>query len=364
LQSSIFDLEQSIPRACNRMAKARTLAVVALALTAYSDEVLSHDDALSLLQTRAQKHVFNQEGAEEGTLADGSKLRLGAIGTVCADDEDITFTKCVETSRRQIITHAPDVWGTSSLGLKRNLFSDGPLPRGCFLLGTTMYYNDQPIGNVRSETRPICQVGGGGGMNDFVAANGLSCRGNPDCKGRGYKRLDWNDALFVPEMKLGTAGGVCEEGCGLLTMEQCTKAGDMGLIDEITPGFKVREQPRHQLYGATHTMGTLPSGCSVMLGHGVALPYFNSWDTEMGATSAPDGGPMVTASGVGSGWAQVTPICGVCTTTTTTTAAAVAEPKDDEAGAVADPHLTTNNGNHFDYELPALVQSSPRHHHR
>jgi len=335
------------------MVMAKSFAVVAIASIAYSD-VLPEDDALSLLQTRVQKHDANQEGPTEGTLADGSKLRLGAQGSVCADDEDITFAKCVEVSRRQIITHAPDVWGTSSLGLKRNLFSDGPLPRGCFLLGSTMYYNDQPIGTARPETKPICQVGGLGGRAAEIEENGLSCRDNPDCKGRGYKRLDWNDELFVPELKLGAMGGVCEEACGMLTMAQCTKAGDMGLIDLITPGNKVREQPRHQMYGATHTMGTLPSGCSVMLGHGVALPYFNSWDRETGAHAAPDGGPLVTASGVGSGWHQVAPLCGVCTSTTTTTeppttpAPAVDGTVDDDASAVGDPHMHTANNENFD----------------
>merc|ERR1719276_264476 len=62
---------------------------------------------------------------------------------------------------------------------------------------------------------------------------------------------------------------------------------------------------------------------------------------------AQDGTPWVCASGVGSGWIHLAPICGVCTTTTTPAPdddqiedAGVEEAGvEDAAAAVGDPHM-------------------------
>jgi len=307
---------------------------------AFASHDVSSDDALSLLQTRAQKHSVNQEP----TLSDGSVLRVQAGGTQCAPDEDITFAKCVEAQKRQIIKNG---MLHGSVMTKRNLFGDYAEPRGCFMYGINLYFNDQPVGNTKNaDTKPICQVGGGGGLEAEIARQGKSCP-EPTCTTpRGNHLMTWDDSVFVPELKLGAMGGVCEEACGLLTFEQCTKAADMGLISALIPGTKTKLQPNHQTFGAVHASGTMPSSCSTTSS---ALVYFNSMDTAEGAHAAPDtaGDPWVTPSGVGSGWHQVAPVCGVCSTTTTTTPAL-----EDEAGAIGDPHMHTAYGSAFDLPDP------------
>lgn len=323
-----------------------TLIHAAVVSVAFASDHAFSDDTLSLLQTRSQKHVVSQEP----TLADGSVLRLGAAGTVCAEDEVITFAKCVEAQRRQII---PNNMRHGSVSNKRDLFK-GATPSGCYKFGTNgIYFNDEPVGYGNAAFQPICQVGGGGGRAAEVVAQGLSCQ-EPTCKvwtgprvGHGHM-LIWDDSLFVPELKLGALGGVCEEACGILTFEQCSKAGDMFLVDALTPGNKVVVNLQHQTFGPSHQHGTMPSGCSASSGAGFTRLYFNSMDTPSGVHAAPDtdGDAWVTPSGVGTGWSNVAPICGVCTTTTTTPAPtpspAAAEAAGDESSAVGDPHLTTN----------------------
>jgi len=331
------------------MVKSIVAAFISVAFA--SNDVLS-DDALSLLQMRAQKHQVQQPF----TLSDGSVLEVRAGGSQCADDEVITFAKCVEAQKRQIIPN------TMAHGTVYNSRGSGIFPIGCIIGGGNMHFNDEP-GTAKGwpNLSPICQVGGGGGRAAEIIAQGISCL-EPTCtQPAGHHKLIWDDSVFVPELKLGAPGGVCEEACELLTYEQCSKAGDMGLIEAIS-GLITEHQLNHQTFGPNHASGTMPSGCSANLSPGKAATYFNSMDTPSGIHAAPntDGQPWVTPSGVGVGWSYVAPVCGVCTTTTTTPAPELPEVEDDaaavdmpveedEAGAVGDPHFVTNTGNRFDY---------------
>jgi len=306
-----------------------------------SEDASMYDDGLSLLQTRAQKHEVAQEPV----------YTVGAGGTLCPDDEIITFAKCVEAQKRQLVPN------TMAHGTVYNARGHSIQPIGCFKLGGNMYFNDEPatLKNDHRGIMPVCSPNGG--RMAEIATQGISCQ-EPTCKQpAGHHKLIWDDTIFVPELKVGGAGTVCAEACEILTYEQCTKAGDMGLIEAIT-GLKTEHEPNHQTFGANHASGTMPSGCSARLAHGKAYTYFNSMDTPTGIRAAPntDGQPWVTDSGVGSGWNQVSPICGVCTTTTV--APEVPEAEDDAAAAVGDPHMTRASGEKFD-----LVEGKLKHHH-
>merc|ERR1711957_319786 len=318
------------------MVKPVAAAIISVALA--STDVVS-DDALSLLQTRVTKNQVQQAP----TLADGSVLEVRAGGTLCEEDEVITFAKCVEAQKRQVVPNT-----MAAHGDVYHARGHGYQPTGCFKLGGNMYFNDEPgtDRNGHNSIMPICQAGGGGGRAAEIIAQGFSCQ-EPTCQEPVKKQhfLKWDDSVFVPELKLGAKGGVCEEACEILTYEQCDKAGDMGLIDELTTGFTVKHELNHQTFGAVHTSGSNPSGCSVHTGHGNAGVYFNSMDTPTGAHAAPNtaGDPWITPSGVGSGYGYVAPVCGVCTTTTTT------EPDDDQGSAVGDPHMSYS-GKSFDMD--------------
>jgi len=331
------------------MVKSIVAAFISVAFA--SNDVLS-DDALSLLQTRAQKHQVQQAPA----LADGSVLEVRGGGTLCEEDEVITFAKCVEAQKRGVVPN------TMAHGTVYNARGTGIQPTGCFKLGGNMYFNDEP-GTAKNDHRsimPVCQVGGGGGRAAEIIAQGISCV-EPTCvEPRGkHHRLIWDDTIFVPELKVGAAGSVCGEACEILTYEQCSKAGDMGLIEAVN-GFRTEEQPNHMSTGANHASGSTPSGCSAHVAAGKSYTYFNSMDTPSGINAAPntDGQPWVTPSGVGSGYSYVSPVCGVCTTTTTTVAPEVSEVDDDAVAAVGDPHMTSDSGEKFDLEEGML-----NHHH-
>jgi len=319
---------------------AKPMAAFIISVAFASNDVLS-DDALSLLQTRVAKHQVQQAP----TLADGSVLEVRGGGTLCAEDEVITFAKCNEAQKRQIIPN------TMAHGVIYNARGHGTQPTGCFKLGGNMYFNDEPatVKNGHGTIMPICQVGGGGGRAAEIIAQGMSCQ-EPTCvQPAGHHKMTWDDSVFVPKLTVGALGSVCEEACGLLTYEQCSKAGDMGLI----PGYIVIHETSHQTVGPGHTAGTLPSACSIMSGSS-GSSNFNSMDTPSAAFAAPDtaGDAWVTPSGVGGGWNQVAPVCGECTTTTTTPAPQI----EDDAAAVGDPHMHTANGEKFD-----LAKSSLKH---
>jgi len=324
------------------MVKSIVAAIMSVAFA--SNDVLS-DDALSLLQTRVTKNNVQQAP----TLADGSVLEARAGGTLCEEDEVITFAKCVEAQKRQVIPN------TMAHGVVYNARGHSTQPTGCFKLGGNMYFNDEPatLKNGHGSIMPICQVGGGGGRTAEIIAQGISCQ-EPTCvepKGKQHLNI-WDDSVFVPELKIGARGGVCEAACEILTYEQCSKATDMGLIDAVTPGFKTYIELTHQVCGSSNLVaGSAPSGCSVHTGAQVGV-VFNSMDTPTGAFAAPntDGDPWVTPSGVGGGWSYVAPVCGVCTTTTT--------PDPDAAGAVGDPHMRSDSGEKFDLDEGML-----NHHH-
>merc|ERR1712127_1085432 len=101
-------------------------------------------------------------------------------------------------------------------------------------------------------------------------------------------------------------------------------------------------------------MGTMPSGCSVNIDPRVkkSQMYFNGIDTPSGIRAKPDsdGQPWVSPSGVGTGYHQNAPVCGVCTTTTTAAPNEPEVPEDDDAAAVGDPHLSSDSGETFDLE--------------
>jgi len=320
------------------MAKPIAAAIISVAFA--SNDVLS-DGALSLLQMRATTKQAPQ------ALADGSVLELRAAHTLCEEDEVITFAKCVEAQRRQIIPN------TMAHGGIINDRSPGMKPTGCFKLGGNIYFNDEPATLMNDHTgiSPICQVGGGGGRAAEIIAQGISCQ-EPTCKlPAGQHKLTWDDSVFVPKLTIGATGTVCEEACQLLTYEQCVKAADMDLI----PGYKVVSIPiTHRNFGNSHTLGSMPSGCTISTGSSGGSS-FNSMDTPSAAFAAPgtDGDAWVTPSGVGTGWAGNRPVCGECTVTTTTTPAAQIE---DDAAAVGDPHMRTASGETFD-----LPQSSWKH---
>jgi len=322
------------------MVKAIALALFSVAFA--SNDLLS-DDALSLLQMRATKHQVEQQP----TLADGSVLELRGGGTLCEDDEVITFAKCVEAQKRQIISN------TMAHGTVYNTRGHGTQPTGCFKLGGNMYFNDEPATpiNGHGSIMPICQVGGGGGRAAEIIAQGISCQ-EPTCvQPRALHKLIWDDSVFVPDLTVGAAGSVCDEACGLLTYEQCVKASDMGLIEAIT-GTTIDRDISHQTTGHSHTSGSIPSACSVRNDGPRAYPMFNSMDTPTGIHAAPntDGQPWVTPSGVGIGWSLAAPVCGACTTTTTTAAPEVPAVEEGAVAAVGDPHMMSDSGKKFDLD--------------
>jgi len=211
-----------------------------------------------------------------------------------------------------------------------------------------MYFNDEPatLKNGHGSIMPICQVGGGGGRAAEIIAQGFSCE-EPTCvnpKGKHHK-LIWDDKTFMPELKLGAMGGVCEEPCALLNYAQCAKAADMGLIDALTGGYVIHEM-FHRTHGTSHAAGTMASGCNTN-GNG-ASAQFNSIDTPSGIHAAPgtDGDAWVTPSGVGVGYSRLRPVCGDCSIDPNAV--------NDDAAAVGDPHMQTANGEKFDLAEPSL----------
>jgi len=312
---------------------AKPIAAAFISVAFASNDVLS-DGALSLLQMRATPKQ------EPKALADGSVLELRAAHTLCEPDEVITFAKCVEAQRRQIIPN------TMAHGVVINDRSPGMKPTGCFKLGGNMYFNDEPATLMNDHTgiSPICQVGGGGGRAAEIIAQGISCQ-EPTCKlPAGQHKLTWDDSVFVPKLTIGATGTVCEEACQLLTYEQCVKAADMDLI----PGYKVVSIPiSHQVVGPDHSPGSMPSGCSISTGASGGA-NFDSMDTPSAAFAAPgtDGEQWSTPSGLGMGWGSNRPVCGECTVTTTTEAAQI----EDDAAAVGDPHMRTASGETFDLQ--------------
>jgi len=283
------------------------------------------DDGLSLLQMRAR------------TLQD-PKYTLQSVNTLCADNEVLTFAQCVEAQKKELITSSHEDWS-----IIYGARGEARYPSGCYkrLGNGKIYYNDEPLGVANSELAPICSKEGGRSAEIAAGLAGV-CK-ESDCSlpaGEAYQLLTWGPNLVVPELDIRGLGDVCD-ACGLLSFAECSKAGDMGLIEEII-GKRVNKSPAVSINGAAHDFPTRPSGCTVR-----ASGYleFNPYDTVDGGLAG-----LVSDTGVSVGFNIVRPVCGKCTTTTTTPPPPppIDEPEDSDASAVGDPHLTTNKGKHFD----------------
>lgn len=288
------------------------------------------DEGLSLLQMRTR------------TIQD-PKYTLQPVNTLCADDEVITFAQCVEAQKKNLIESTHQDWS-----IIYNKRGEARYPQGCYknLGNGQIYYNDEPIGVTNPTRSPICSKEGGRAA-EIAAGLAGNCV-NADCSlpaGEPYQILTWGPNLVVPDLEIRGFGAVCD-ACGLLSYGECSKAGDMGLIEEaVGAKSQLKMSPSASINGAGHDFPTRPSGCTVRANGYVE---FNPYDTVDGALAG-----LVSDSGVSVGFNIVRPVCAVCTTTTTPPPApppppAVDEPEDDESSAVGDPHLTTNNGKHFD----------------
>merc|ERR1712127_409490 len=136
----------------------------------------------------------------------------------------------------------------------------GVQPSGCFKAGKGIYFNDEPVGAPNRNCLPICSPNGGRAAE--IVAQGISCQEPTRKQPAGHHKLIWDDSVVLPEIKIGAKGGVCEAACEILTYEQCSKIGDMGLIEAQSPGNIVEKELIHQTFGAVRVAGTMPSGCS------------------------------------------------------------------------------------------------------
>lgn len=367
------------------MAKSIIASVVAVAV-AFEDPMV--DDGVSLLQMRAHKHE-TQETQEE---LQEPEFYLGDRNTMCQEEEIMTFAKCL-----YVQFNYPSIVKQMGHGLTQLGRQWGMRPTGCIMDNANrMVWNDEPLdqGRPMSDIRPICQKGGGGGRAAELIAQKISCekesrsgvvegthtgKQNGDgCDPGGWKRgqanmgsrrLTWSESssIVVPKLTLGPKGGVCEDTCALLTLEQCTRASDSGELEQLVgtpvPTGWSRGTPISQHFGPNHAAGSMPSGCSWS---GKDTFYFSPLDTPSGALAGPEGEPWLSPSGVGAGWSQAAPICGVCSTTTTTMLTTTPDPPvdgppgEEEVGdavaAEGDPHMQTSSGAKFDLPASSLKQ--------
>jgi len=268
--------------------------------------------------------------------AQGPKYYLGARGSSCPPEEDIDYAQCLEAQVDDIIPHTMK----KELGnFVNNQRSGGRLQRGCFLnIDGTMYFSDEPVGGTLGQSgniQPICQKGGGG-YEAYIAISGISCK-SADCGHRPATehRLNWGDGVVVPELQILAAGEVCE-ACGILSYAQCSKAGDTGLIEALY-GTAITVEPSVWCSGGSAAQPIVPTGCNVQNAPHTYIASYCPFDT-------PEGIPLglVSTSGVGVGFRNSRPVCGICKTTTTTNTTV------DEASASGDPHLNTASGHKFD----------------
>jgi len=341
-------------------------ASVAASVAGISDDVL-FEDGLSLLQVRAQPIKEAQE----------PKYFEGPAGTDCAPGQDITFAMCLEAQVLKLIPNTIAPWG-----LMYNQRSGAYMQRGCFILGGNMYFSDEPVagrlGRGSARIRPICSTQGG--FDEFVEMAGISCR-EDDCqhKPANVHTLNWGGGVVVPELQILGPGAICEP-CGILSMAQCAKAGDTGLIEALY-GSAITSEFSHSCAGGGHSRPASPSGCSVSFRAGGSSANFCPYDTPDGELAG-----LVSDSGAGVGFGRIRPVCGVCTTTTTTPEPPPAPigaamgmgnmgmgnmgmgmgnmgmgmgmgmgmmgmgmgDDSDEAAAIADPHMRTTSGKKFD----------------
>jgi len=254
------------------------------------------DEGLSLLQMRTR------------TIQD-PKYTLQPVNTLCADDEVITFAQCVEAQKKELIESTHQDWS-----IIYNSRGEARYPHGCYkrLGNGQIYYNDEPMGYANSALSPICSKEGGRSAEIAAGLAGVCIES--DCSltaGQPYQILTWGPNVVVPELDIKDFGDVCDPACGLLTYAQCSKAGDMGLIEAIVGKSSLKKEPAASINGAGHDFPTRPSGCTVR-----ANGYFefNPYDTVDGALAG-----LVSDSGVSVGFNLVRPVCKACGTTTTAT---------------------------------------------
>lgn len=274
------------------------------------------DEHLQLLQLsarRQQDHVYldaNQGPFE--TLAAGSE---------CPDDQLLTLHQCAEAS-----------WGGAVQNVNQALQTYGPMvailapgnmpfPRGCsyWTANRGVYYNPAPPGVL---TKPNAQI-------------------KPVCGANGGRLAEKQEEAALPAggVEKRPVNTVCDE-CGILSLDQCKLAGDFfgvssqALGNKFAGGYPVLQSNAN----ASKINGPSPRGCFFWTQN--KHMYFN-FDSE---TDPDNSAPHP----------QKQPICGVCDTTTTTTPAPpeeiVSPLPGDNAEAVGDPHIVTNNGEHFDMQ--------------
>jgi len=275
--------------------------------------VFETDEGLSLMQLRAQPL------REVSTLDVWGGATLGAGGSQCDDSEVLTYAECLEVLRTGIEGYTFDQRYTPKLQ-----FSPGTT--GCFLyVNNQLYYNPGP-GTPFGKFRSICSSEGTRSQEMLDPMVGV-------------KDKPYNYAGFVPtEFELGALGAQCDE-CGILTLDQCISA-------MRSPEFRA-------------SAGIRGTGMEVQLNPGMQACYKANNNNVYFNPGTP-GSPLqdyAPSAGLGNTAGVSWPVCGKCTTTTTTPAPPTTlapEPEapepEDAASAVGDPHLTTNTGNHFDYQ--------------
>jgi len=186
--------------------------------------------------------------------------------------------------------------------------SQGWSQTACIQVGVNgqVLYSDEPVSEKNQPTfMPICSRNGDKAAE--LARQGSSCQ-TPACDSPGFHLSNWDDSVVLPELQILDAGATCE-ACGILSFEQCSKANDMGLLNDLA-GYKMKHEISIRVSGGGRSRPAMPSGCSAGWGKATFSPY----DTPDGALAG-----LVSDSGVGVGFHLSKPICGVCTTTTTTT---------------------------------------------
>lgn len=302
-----------------------------VAFTVTPEDVMNDmhtEEHLQLLQLSARRHQQNVEkNAAPGVLApedtQGPYVTLD-VNTECPEDQILTLRQCTQAAWSGVLPdqgNQPQTYGAI------NLLPEAPA--GCFIwVGRTnnqyrrapptfqVYYNANPTGRPDPGYKPVCSVNGG------------------------------RQAELAQEVTLPT-GGVeqlpasteCDE-CGVLSLDQCKLAAEtLGLASAMRfawgwPLFTTF-QNEHSFNRAVDQQPA-PRGCTIFNNN---LVYWNQDSTDDFYKSAPHH------------WRR--PICGVCdptTTTTTTPAPPQVEPAGDAAEAVGDPHITTNEGEHFDMQ--------------
>jgi len=261
-----------------------------------------------------------EETDENQPWLNQGKYELLGAGSQCPDDQILTLAQCSGASwpGATYVGAVPDINpGLQTYGAMASVPSAGSAVRGCYYATNRgVYWNGEPTGTPNPLHKPICAASGGR-LAEKQEEAALPAGG-------------------VEKHPLNT---VCDD-CGVLSVDQCKLAGEsLG----ITPA-KNSEYGNWPIYksnrNATKLGGPGPRGCYYIPANGYL--YFNFDPVVFPDNSRPH--------------AVKQPICGVCDTTTTTTPAPEEiEPPapgddDDAAEAVGDPHITTNEGEHFDMQ--------------